>query len=128
MIRQREAVHTQQQVLKEAESGSSFKGENSSMDFLRGQGTKTKPAGVSSAKPKQTPKQCIKCGKGQHPWYTCPAKESVCHKCKRRGHYGSQCLSKTVAELQPDESNLDSAFLDTLTQNSPEFYEHLHNE
>ena len=120
MIRQREAVHTQQQVLKEAESGSSFKGENSSMDFLRGQGTKTKPAGVSSAKPKQTPKQCIKCGKGQHPWYTCPAKESVCHKCKRRGHYGSQCLSKTVAELQPDESNLDSAFLDTLTQNSPE--------
>eukprot|EP00731_Ephydatia_muelleri_P032481 Em0024g25a len=69
MIRQREAVHTQQQVLKEAESGSSFKGENSSMDFLRGQGTKTKPA---------------------------------------------------VAELQPDESNLDSAFLDTLTQNSPE--------
>ena len=84
MIRQREAVHTQQQVLKEAESGSSFKGENSSMDFLRGQGTKTKPAGVSSAKPKQTPKQCIKCGKGQHPWYTCPAKESVCHKCKRR--------------------------------------------
>ena len=115
MIWQREAVHTQQQVLKEAESGSSFKGENSSMDFLRGQGTKTKPA-----KPKQTPKQCIKCGKGQHPWYTCPAKESVCHKCKRRGHYGSQCLSKTVAELQPDESNLDSAFLDTLIQNSPE--------
>ena len=44
----------------------------------------------------------------------------MCHKCKRRGHYGSQCLSKTVAELQPDESNLDSAFLDTLTQNSPE--------
>ena len=42
------------------------------------------------------------------------------HKCKRRGHYGSQCLSKTVAELQPDESNLDSAFLDTITQNSPE--------
>ena len=120
MIRQREAVHTQQQVLKEAGSGSSFKGENSSMDFLRGQGTKTKPAGVSPANPKQTPKQCIKCGKGQHPWYTCPAKESVCHKSKWRGHYGSQCLSKTVAELQPDESNLDSAFLDTLTQNSPE--------
>ena len=56
MIRQREAVHTQQQVLKEAESGSSFKGENSSIDFLRGQGTKTKPAGVSPAKAKQTPK------------------------------------------------------------------------
>ena len=51
MIRQREAIHTQQQVLKEAESGSSFKGENSSVDFLRGQGTKTKPAGVSPAKP-----------------------------------------------------------------------------
>ena len=31
MIRQREAVHTQQQVLKEAESGSSFKGENTSL-------------------------------------------------------------------------------------------------
>ena len=120
MIRQREAVHTQQQVLKEAESCSSFKREDRSVDIIKGQGIRTKSAGVLPAKPKQAPKQCIKCGKGQHPWYTCPAKEAVCFKCKRRGHFGSQCLSKTAAEVQLDESNLDSAFLDTLSQSSTE--------
>ncbi|KAL5493718.1 hypothetical protein EMCRGX_G014937 [Ephydatia muelleri] len=58
--------------------------------------------------------------KDRIPWYLCPAKDSVCHKCKRKGHFSSQCLSKTVAEVEPDESYVDTAFLDTLSQNSSE--------
>ena len=119
MLRQKEAVHSQQQVLQEAQSGS-LNLEHGAMDVLRSQETRTKPLSATFTKPKQTPRQCIKCGKGQHPWYLCPAKDSVCHKCKRKGHFSSQCLSKTVAEVQPDESYVDTAFLDTLSHNSSE--------
>ena len=107
MLRQKEAVHSQQQVLQEAQSGS-LNLEHGAMDVLRSQETRTKPLSATFTKPKQTPRQCIKCGKGQHPWYLCPAKDSVCHKCKRKGHFSSQCLSKTVAKVQPDESYVDS--------------------
>ena len=86
---QKEAVHSQQQVLQEAQSGS-LSLEHGSMDVLRSQETRTKPlSGTFTQKPKQTPKQCIKCGKGHHPWYLCPAKDSVCHKCKWKGHFSS---------------------------------------
>ena len=119
MLRQKEAVHTQQQVLQEAQSGP-LSVEHGVVDAVRSQGTRTKPLSGTFTKPIQTPRQCIKCGKGQHPWYLCPAKDSVCHKCKRKGHFSSQCLSKTVAEVQPDESYVNTAFLDTLSQNSSE--------
>ena len=119
MLRQKEAVHTQQQVLQEAHS-SPLSVEPGMVDVLRSQETRTKPSSGTFTKPKQTPRQCTKCGKGPHPWYLCPAKDSVCHRCKRKGHFSSQCLSKTVAEVEPDESYVDTAFLDTLSQNSSE--------
>ena len=28
-----------------------------------------------------------------------PAKEATCFRCNKKGHFGSQCLSKTVAEV-----------------------------
>ena len=119
MLRQKEAIHTQQQVLQEAHS-SPLSVEPGVVDVLKSQETRTKPSSGTFTKPKQTPRQCTKCGKGQHSWYLCPAKDSVCHKCKRKGHFSSQCLSKTVAEVEPDESYVDTAFLDTLSQNSSE--------
>eukprot|EP00731_Ephydatia_muelleri_P010502 Em0005g1088a len=109
----------QQQVLQEAHS-SPLSVEPGVVDVLKSQETRTKPSSGTFTKPKQTPRQCTKCGKGPHPWYLCPAKDSVCHKCKRKGHFSSQCLSKTVAEVEPDESYVDTAFLDTLSQNSSE--------
>ena len=120
MLRQKEAVHTQQQVLQEAYS-SPLSVEPGMVNVFRSQETRTKPSSGTFTKPKQTPRQCTKRGKGQHPGYLCPAKDSVCHKCKRKGHFSSQCLSKPVAEVEPDESYVDTAFLaDTLSQNSSE--------
>ena len=44
----------------------------------------------------------------QYPWCLCP-KDSVCHKCKWKGHFSAQCLSKRVSGVQPDESYVDTA-------------------
>ena len=44
-------------------------------------------------------KVCRRCGKISHSRQACPAKDSTCFCCNRKGHYGAQCLSKTVAEI-----------------------------
>ena len=59
---------------------------------------------------------------------TLSAKDATCFKCNRKGHFGRQCLSKTVAEVtsvmqglstgndsSDDESLLDTAYLNTIT-------------
>eukprot|EP00731_Ephydatia_muelleri_P015748 Em0009g172a len=66
MLRQKEAVHSQQQVLQEAYS-SPLSVEPGMVNVLRSQETWTKPSSGTFTKPKQTPRQCTKCGKGQHP-------------------------------------------------------------
>ena len=100
-IRQKEAVHEQQRELQ---------GDGSAKDPIvvdevrhthwRGQKTK----GGSSYKPQpkrggtRSSQPCMRCGKARHPTPDkCPALSATCSKCNRKGHYGSQCLSKTVA-------------------------------
>ena len=39
-----------------------------------------------------TPKQCTRCGKGSHQRDKCPARDAVCHKCHKKGHYSAYCL------------------------------------
>ena len=46
----------------------------------------------------------------------CPAKEAICHKCGKRGHYKSMCKSKPGASVRIvyiDDTNSD-AFLGTV--------------
>ena len=59
--------------------------------------------------PPQAGKQtqvCRRCGKGSHPRQSCPARDMVCFRCNRRGHYSSQCLSNTVAKVAKNLSEL----------------------
>ena len=44
---------------------------------------------------------CKRCGK-DHPKGKCSAWGAVCFKCNRKGHFSSQCHSKTVAEGAPE--------------------------
>ena len=123
-IRQREAVHQQQQMLKGA-------GEPSSLETLHyDRRTKTgqrgsqqqrgTPHGGARTKPSPSPhsgtiKACTRCGKGPHPRDKCPAKDAVCHRCNRKGHYSATCYAKTVAVTAVSgESSSDTAFLDML--------------
>ena len=93
-------------------------------------------------RPKVSPqgaKPCFCCGKAAHPQgSSCPASGVTCKRCKRKGHFDSQCFSTTVrlptnelptaneivgnviAEeeeitIDPNELSLDTAFLDAIT-------------
>ena len=71
----------------------------------------------SQSKPAAQPHVCTRCGKAPlHRRSQCPAKEAVCHKCGKRGHYKSMCKSKpgtSVRTVYVDDANSD-AFLGTI--------------
>ena len=47
--------------------------------------------------------QSAKCGRDLHPRRDCPANLATCHKCNKNGHFASQCLSKSVSEVDTTE-------------------------
>ena len=60
---------------------------------------------------------CTRCGKTpSHTRQNCPAKDSVYHRCKKKGHFQSQCKSmKAINSIMsdiPEES--ENAFLGTI--------------
>ena len=60
---------------------------------------------------------CMRCGKPRHATpEQCPARNATCFKCNRKGHYRSQCLSRTVAAAtQEVEADPEDAFLGMVT-------------
>ena len=115
IIRQREAVHQQQCLLKGAEPQSIEALQHGSYRGNWRQG-KTKSKG-----PPFTGKKCTRCGKGAHPHDKCPAKDAECHCCKKKGHYGNMCFSKTTADsVEAAAESMDTAFLDNLMPTKPD--------
>ena len=125
MIRQREAVKTQQEALRGKE-----KAETSLLAIARNPPRRKLPAvpqtKITSSILKPPVFQiCRRCGKGSHPLQDCPAKDATCFHCNRKGHFGNQRLSTTVANVKRDLSELtmesdnnnddtDRAYLDTV--------------
>ena len=113
-IRQSEAVHEQQHELHGEAKPST------NLDALHPQRSQ-KPrhridhgGGRRPNRPETA--QCGRCGRGQHPREMCPAKDSKCHKCQRKGHFSALCYSKTTAVSSvQEEVLLDTAFLDTVS-------------
>jgi len=93
LIRQREAVKEQQELLKQSI------GDDTSLGAVAKTVPRRKlPAIPSSAVQQPLANQnCRRCGKSSHPRQSCPVKGILCYRCNRKGHYSSQCLSNTVA-------------------------------
>ena len=111
-IRQREAVKQQQTILDGTKGAANVdamhnnRGRGGQRDRRPGdaQHRSNRPPFKQNEKQHTlSPKRCTRCGKELHTHSKCPAKDAVCHKCQKKGHYGSLCYSKTV-----DESTLDS--------------------
>ena len=86
LVRQQEAVRGQQAILSKPDGETTF----TSRKPLK------RPANSRSLRPQTRPQpvnrsqKCSYCGKGPHPKQSCPAKEVICHKCKKKGHYRLQ--------------------------------------
>lgn len=98
-VRQREAVQEHQQQMK-----GGFK-TSSPVDAVpvrryqqreqRNKTTKTYQHARSDRPGQSTSDKCPRCGKGSHPRQQCPARDAICHSCKKKGHYSACCLSKS---------------------------------
>ena len=83
-------------------------------------------AAVSDTKPRiapdndhvangQTRGKCGRCGRELYLRDECPARDAQCFNCKRKGHYSDQCRQKTASTVQEEDSTINSAFLDTVS-------------
>ena len=52
----------------------------------------------------------------EKPQHKCPARGTTCYRCNRKGQFGSQCLSKTVAETITEGVVLDTLFVRALNE------------
>ena len=123
MARQKEAV---------AEHSSQLRGDGSkqspiSVEPVRGgqpQPRQRDAIGRSNGKPRSgrgDPRStlCTRCGKPKHQrGDRCPARDAICHKCNRKGHFKNLCFSKTVAATS-EELSLDSAFVGNVSTSQP---------
>ncbi|UYV62016.1 hypothetical protein LAZ67_1007506 [Cordylochernes scorpioides] len=54
-------------------------------------------------------RRCFRCGYYQvHSKEQCPAKDAICNKCRKKGHFANVCHTKTIQEVS---SSLDNAFI-----------------
>ena len=124
MIRQREVVHEQRDMLHQS-SSTKYTTTLEQVKSTRNKHTSHRPVAAtpktSRAVRTATQKKCKRCGNKPHSRDLCPAKDAECYKCKKRGHFSSQCLTTTVKEVtlsaemtSPNEEDLDLAFLNAV--------------
>ena len=121
MIRQCEAIREQKDMLQQ--NGTTK--HTTTLDQIKSKygrhmGHRTTPRTGGTAPHKSVrpaAQKCKRCGNKPHPRDQCPAKDAECYKCKKKGHFSSQCLTTTVkavissAEVTSPDEDLDLAFL-----------------
>jgi len=110
LVRQQEAVRGQQAILSKQDGETPVNALTSRKPLKRPANSR----GLRPPQPLNRGQKCSYCGKGPHPKQSCPAREVVCHKCKKKGHYSSVCRSKAVATVE--EPPEDNGFLDTISE------------
>ena len=120
LVRQKEAVHEHQQFLtsksREGAVVDAVTKTNSKQRSCRGRQNRsfTRPPTQQSQPTNQ--QVCTRCGKGVHSRNTYLAKEAICHKCNKKGHYSAVCHTKAVATVSGEP--LETAYLDTIERDS----------
>ena len=110
LVRQREAVHEQQAILRTTPKT------ELAVDQVQHRPPFKRGGPARETRSSQTAGKCSRCGKGPHSRQACPAKDAICHNCKKKGHYSSQCFSKSVTEVTATDTPVyDTSYLTTVT-------------
>ena len=64
----------------------------------------------------QKQEKCWFCGFSRHPRSKCPARDAICKKCHKKGHYEKQCLSKSKKFSAATNQIEEPTFLATIGQ------------
>ena len=104
--RQREQVRKQQRVIR---------ADKTNIDIIvtkKLQTIRTKPTRESANKqpqksyPASNSQVCRRCGKSHLDKQQCPAKEVICRKCHKRGHFQSVCRTKSLKSVSNKKFSL----------------------
>ena len=106
--RQTETVKLQQSIIR-------GKPTSIQVDMVGEVGKKPLPKD-RSGKPFTSSGRCMWCGRSpSHGFQQCPAKEAICYKCSRRGHFKAMCRSKVsvraVEDTQEENADMQEDFL-----------------
>ena len=119
--RQREQVKKQQQVIRANETPSNI----DAILAKKSQSTKAKQLASTSTKqphkpdPVINPRICGRCGKSGHVGkQQCPAREAMCRKCHRRGHFQSVCRTRSVKAVSTEDPE-DDFFVGAVEEPTP---------
>ena len=112
LVRQQEAVRGQQAILSKPEGIIPVQTSSSRKPAKRPRNACSRQSQATTPRPQQGQK-CSYCGKGPHLKQSCPARQVICHKCNKKGHYSSVCRSKAVATVSEEQLE-NSSFLDTI--------------
>ena len=134
-IRQREAVHEQQKVLKgndrtigdcnldamQHRQQHTHRNRGQQRDHMRdshSHADQRRVLNTRSGTNMRSGEKCGRCGGNRHPRAKCPAKDEQCHHCKVKGHFSKVCRNKHLSAVQEDVNFTDSAFLDTISNDN----------
>jgi len=110
---QRQSQHMNQATMTAA-STTPLEGPPGDCDVaLDGLSAATARALSSSPRNKEVVHQsCCYCGLNQHSRLLCPARDAICHACKKRGHYSRVCRTKSSKQSM-NKSSAAAVFSET---------------
>ena len=115
LARQSEAVKTQQSIVRPPAIDDSVSIEAIKSNRLT---HRKKPQKSIPGMQRQDSPMCTRCGKSPpHTKDRCPAKDAVCRRCSKKGHYQKFCRSKNTSESAINQIEEDDAFLGVVSSN-----------
>ena len=126
--RQREAVKKQQAVVRGEDGHPHVDTVRAKKQFQKGKpggnrqwrppGGDRRPPPQRPSPPATMPTTCTRCGKSPHSRQQCPARDAICRKCSKKGHYQAVCRSKhSVGAVHAEQE--EDVFIGTIQEQVP---------